>query len=133
MSSQYSQQICSNTVGGFNCGCNSGYTLASDGRACIGDSECNHRPCKHHREDISVSKHELYICVPFDLQIPTNAHHLSPTTVSKHALTQKVAIPVIVGMDSHLTLTECLVRVSLVLLTRSHGKIHVILMYCVLS
>jgi hypothetical protein len=56
--------------------------------------------------------------------IPTNAHHLPPITVSRHALTQKVAIPVIVGMDTYLTLMECLVQVSLVLLTSLHGKIN---------
>ena len=72
-------------------------------------------------EDISVSKHELHI---FFLKIPTNAHHLPPITVSRHALTQKVAIPVIVGMDTYLTLMERLVRVSLVLLTSLHGKIN---------
>ena len=32
-------QICSNTLGGFNCGCNSGYQLASNGRTCNGEKD----------------------------------------------------------------------------------------------
>ena len=29
-------QICTNTIGGFICGCNSGYTLDDDGITCNG-------------------------------------------------------------------------------------------------
>lgn len=29
--------ICNNTDGGFQCGCRPGFTLASDGKSCLGD------------------------------------------------------------------------------------------------
>ena len=31
------QHICNNTVGGFNCFCNPGYTLNPDGKYCTGE------------------------------------------------------------------------------------------------
>ena len=46
------------------------------------------------------------------LQISTSAHHLTLITVNKHALTQKVAIPVIAMLGSFLVPMECLVQVS---------------------
>ena len=32
------QQICTNTIGSFLCGCNTGFTLSVDGRTCSGKS-----------------------------------------------------------------------------------------------
>ena len=29
-------QICIDTIGSYSCSCNAGYTLASDGRQCLG-------------------------------------------------------------------------------------------------
>ena len=33
-------QSCANTTGGYECGCDSGYTLAGDGHTCLDDDEC---------------------------------------------------------------------------------------------
>lgn len=35
------EQTCSNTLGGFNCGCNDGYQLDSNRRTCTDIDECN--------------------------------------------------------------------------------------------
>jgi hypothetical protein len=33
-------QLCRNTVGSFQCGCNEGYSLTSDGKSCVDINEC---------------------------------------------------------------------------------------------
>ena len=33
-------QICTNSIGSFECRCNSGYNLAADGRTCLDINEC---------------------------------------------------------------------------------------------
>ncbi|XP_078575823.1 uncharacterized protein LOC144861697 [Branchiostoma floridae x Branchiostoma japonicum] len=44
-------QICTNTVGGFSCSCNAGFTLHQDSRTCNDDNECSPNggrgPCDH--------------------------------------------------------------------------------------
>ena len=32
--------VCTNSVGSFQCSCNSGYSLAADGRTCVDIDEC---------------------------------------------------------------------------------------------
>ena len=43
------EQTCSNTLGGFNCGCNDGYQLDSNRRTCTDIDECrsNNGGCDH--------------------------------------------------------------------------------------
>ncbi len=33
-------QVCTNTIGSFQCSCIDGYTLSSDGRSCLDINEC---------------------------------------------------------------------------------------------
>ena len=33
-------QTCTNTMGSFQCGCNSGFMLSNDGRTCVNIDEC---------------------------------------------------------------------------------------------
>ena len=35
-------QICTNDIGSFQCSCNDGYKLQSDGVNCSGKIQCNH-------------------------------------------------------------------------------------------
>ena len=42
-------QICTNSFGSFQCSCNSGFSLAADGRTCVDINECqlNTDNCQH--------------------------------------------------------------------------------------
>ena len=59
------EQICNNTVGSFECSCNQGYSLSSDGTNCIG-KQYNYY---HNNIDKELSNLEFLIIIPLIFQI----------------------------------------------------------------
>ena len=62
-------QTCSNTVGSYTCGCNTGYTLNSDGQMCDGKAQ-RIKPCTY------------FIFCRTVLQISMSAYQVVPIPVS---------------------------------------------------
>ena len=56
-------QVCTNTVGSFNCSCNGGFTLNADGATCDGQSK---------KKEL-VARHKILLSVVILLQILMNA------------------------------------------------------------
>ena len=51
-------QTCTNTIGSFTCGCNSGYLLDTDGFTCSGKHKC-----VHHYDYHTYTCTSIYACV----------------------------------------------------------------------